>query len=379
MASAVHETLFYKRYQSRRAAESNAAQNGFRKGCHQPDVKCTRRTSVRVQLSAHNSMLNIITGGAGFLGSHLANALVNDGEQVVIVDNLSSGQVRNLSHSITSGRATYVFGDVAVSADRITSLLNDAVLGARVDRIWHLASPASPEAYSSHPWETLAVNSLGTMSLIEYGLAHGARFLFASTSEIYGDPLIHPQPESYYGNVDPIGPRSCYDEGKRFGEAAVATAVRSRGLDGRIVRLFNCYGPMMNQLDGRLIPGLIDAILNAAPFPIQGNGKQTRSMTYVDDAIALLRLVMERPQKTLQPVNVGNDDERTVEDIARILASVSGCEYKATYLPGREADPQRRNPDLTLARGYDWHPSVSLEDGLRVTYRWFMEKRLAFA
>src|ERR1700691_4139665 len=156
---------------------------------------------------------------------------------------------------------------------------------------------------------------MATMSLIELALAHKARFLYTSTSEIYGDPLVHPQPESYFGNVDPIGPRSCYDEGKRFGEAAVATGVRARGLDGRIVRFFNCYGPMMEQGDGRLIPALIDAIQKGKPLPVQGTGKQTRSMTYVDDAIALLRLVMERPQVALQPINVGNDDERSVEDI----------------------------------------------------------------
>ena len=324
-------------------------------------------------------MLNLITGGAGFLGSHLANALVDDGEEVLIVDNLSSGYVRNLSHSISSGRATFVFGDVAAPQKDVVELLDTALGGSRLGRIWHLASPASPEAYGPHPWETLAVNGLATMSLIEYALEHGATFLFSSTSEIYGDPLVHPQPESYFGNVDPIGPRSCYDEGKRFGEAAVAAAVRSRGLNGRLVRFFNCYGPSMDQADGRLIPALADALLKGEPMPIQGSGKQTRSMTFVDDAIALLRLVMERPQKSLQPINIGNDDERSVEEIARTLAGVAGQDYRAVYVAGREGDPQRRKPDLTLARTYGWTPSVSLEDGLRATYRWFAEERHAFA
>jgi nucleoside-diphosphate-sugar epimerase len=324
-------------------------------------------------------MLNLVTGGAGFLGSHLSNALVDDGEHVVILDNLSSGHVRNLEHAVSSGRATFIYGDVAVSADQISELLRDALAGASIDRIWHLASPASPDAYGAHPWETLAVNGLATMSLIELTLSHGARFLYTSTSEVYGDPLVHPQPESYYGNVDPIGPRSCYDEGKRFGEAAVATGVRTKGLDGRIVRFFNCYGPMMEQGDGRLIPALIDALLNGKPMPIQGTGKQTRSMTFVDDAIELLRLVMDRPQPVLQPINIGNDDERSVEDIARALAGVTGTVFNPAYESAREADPQRRRPDLTLARAYGWSPTTPLEEGLRITWRWFSEERLAFA
>jgi dTDP-glucose 4,6-dehydratase/UDP-glucuronate decarboxylase len=324
-------------------------------------------------------MLHLVTGGAGFLGSHLANALVDGGDEVIIVDNLSTGHVRNLEHAVSSGNATFIYGDIAVPASRIEMLLREALHGRVVDRIWHLASPASPDAYGEHPWETLAVNGLATMSLIDIALEHKARFLYTSTSEIYGDPLVHPQPESYFGNVDPIGPRSCYDEGKRFGEAAVATGVRARGLDGRLVRFFNCYGPMMEAGDGRLIPALIDAILKGQPLPIQGTGKQTRSMTFVDDAIELLRLVMERPQAKLQPINIGNDDERSVEDIARALAGVTGTPFNPHYESAREGDPQRRKPDLTLARGYGWSPTTSLEEGLRITWRWFTEERLAFA
>jgi nucleoside-diphosphate-sugar epimerase len=324
-------------------------------------------------------MLHLVTGGAGFLGSHLANALVDGGDQVIIVDNLSTGHVRNLEHCISSGRATFVYGDVAVPAAAILDLVANALGGERLDRIWHLASPASPEAYGEHPWETLAVNGMATMSLIDVALAHGARFLYSSTSEIYGDPLVHPQPESYFGNVDPIGPRSCYDEGKRFGEAAVAAGVRSRGLDGRLVRFFNCYGPMMELGDGRLIPALVEAIQAGRPLPIQGTGKQTRSMTFVDDAIALLRIVMERPQSTLQPINIGNDDERSVTEIAEALARVAGVPFDPVYEPAREGDPQRRRPDLTLARSYGWQPSTSLDDGLRITWQWFSEERLAFA
>jgi nucleoside-diphosphate-sugar epimerase len=172
-------------------------------------------------------MLHLVTGGAGFLGSHLANVLVDDGDDVVIIDNLSSGHVRNLEHAVSSGRTTFIYGDVTVPLERLEALLRDALRGRSVDRVWHLASPASPDAYGAHPWETLAVNGMATMSLIDFALQHKARFLYTSTSEIYGDPLVHPQPESYFGNVDPIGPRSCYDEGKRFGEAAVATALDS--------------------------------------------------------------------------------------------------------------------------------------------------------
>ncbi len=323
-------------------------------------------------------MLNLVTGGAGFLGSHLVNSLVDGGERAIIVDNLSTGHVRNLEHALSTGRATFVFADVAVSHSALVEIVASATK-ARIDRIYHLASPASPEAYGNDPWGTLAVNGIGTMSLIELALQHGARMLFSSTSEVYGDPLVHPQPESYFGNVDPIGPRSCYDEGKRFAEAAMAAASRARGLDGRLIRLFNCYGPGMSEADGRLIPALIDALLEKKPFPIHGTGQQTRSMTYVDDAVSLLRLVMNSSQKDLAPVNVGNDEESSVEEIARALAAVAGVEYNAVHLPAREQDPQRRKPDLTRARSLGWSPSTPLREGLRTTFRWFKEARLVYA
>lgn len=323
-------------------------------------------------------MLNLVSGGAGFVGSHLVNALVFSGEQVIVVDNLSTGHVRNLEYALSSGRATFAYADVAIPHLQLAKIIAGATR-TKIDRFFHLASPASPKAYSADPWGTLAVNGLGTMSLIEAALDHGARFLFASTSEIYGDPLVHPQPESYFGNVDPIGPRSCYDEGKRFGEAAVAAAVRTRKLDGRIVRLFNCYGPCMSEGDGRLIPALIEAAQTGKPFPIHGDGKQTRSMTYVSDAVDLIRRLMDTQQPTLAPVNVGNDDERSVEEIARALASVVGIEYTAEYLVPREADPQRRRPDLSRAKSLGWSPSTSLEEGLHATYAWFCESRLAYA
>ncbi|MBV9648082.1 MAG: NAD-dependent epimerase/dehydratase family protein, partial [Candidatus Eremiobacteraeota bacterium] len=181
--------------------------------------------------------------------------------------------------------------------------------------------------------------------------------------------------ETYFGNVNPIGPRSCYDEGKRFAEAAIAAAVRSRGLDSRIVRFFNCYGPRMEGGDGRLVPALVDAAMNGRKFPIHGTGKQTRSLTYIDDAIRLLMLVEALPLSGLQPVNVGNDDERSVEEVGRTLAGLVGVPFAAEYLPPREEDPQRRRPDLTFARSLGWAPKTRLEDGLRRTYDWFVQQR----
>jgi nucleoside-diphosphate-sugar epimerase len=217
------------------------------------------------------------------------------------------------------------------------------------------------------------------MSLIELALEYGASLLYTSTSEVYGDPLVHPQPESYFGNVDPIGPRSCYDEGKRFGEAAVAAAVRTKGLSGRIVRLFNCYGPRMDAADGRLIPALIDAALGGKRLPIHGTGQQTRSMTYVSDAVELILTVAEMEHARLQPVNVGNDDERSILAIAEAVARAVGVPFDPEFLEARPDDPQRRKPDLTLARSLGWAPSTALEDGLQQTVSWFRTERMSFA
>ncbi|MGH7728143.1 MAG: NAD-dependent epimerase/dehydratase family protein [Vulcanimicrobiaceae bacterium] len=320
----------------------------------------------------------LVTGGAGFLGSHLVNSLVADGRRVIAIDNLSTGRVANLAGALESGSATFVFADVATTPQRLREIAATAKIAA-IETIYHLASPASPEAYGRHPWETLAVNGTGTMSLIELALERGARFVFASTSEIYGDPLVHPQPEDYFGNVDPVGPRSCYDEGKRFGEAAVAAAVRARELDGRIVRFFNCYGPAMERGDGRLIPQFMEAALDGKPFPVHGSGLQTRSLTYVADAIALLRRFAELPAPRLGPINVGNDDERTVLEIARAIAEIANVPLRCEHLPAREGDPQRRRPDLAYARSIGWSPATTLGDGLRRTLDWFRADRFSYA
>jgi dTDP-glucose 4,6-dehydratase/UDP-glucuronate decarboxylase len=323
-------------------------------------------------------LISLVTGGAGFLGSHLVDRLIAGGDEVLVLDNLSTGRLANIEGPLATGAATFIYGDCAAGTSTLQGYLRTAKV-KKLDRIFHLASPASPEAYGAHPWETLAVNSLGTMALIDIAVEHGATFVYSSTSEIYGDPLVHPQPESYFGNVDPIGPRSCYDEGKRFGEAAVAAGVAARGLDGRIVRFFNCYGPRMERGDGRLIPALIDAALSKKPLPIQGTGQQTRSMTFAADAIELLLLVATAPQAELQPVNIGNDDERSVEEIARVFARVAGIPFEATYSSGRPGDPQRRRPDIMVARSLGWSPTTDLETGLAETYRWFGGERLAFA
>ncbi len=323
-------------------------------------------------------MLSLVTGGAGFVGSHLVDALLRRGDDVIIVDDLSTGNVRNIGAATESGRATFLYLDVAQTTEVLRSTLEPALAGRRLDRIFHLASPASPDAYQAHPWETLAVNGLGTMSLIDIALEHEARFLFTSTSEIYGDPLVHPQPEGYFGNVDPIGIRACYDEGKRFAEAAVSVAVRSRGLDGRLTRFFNCYGARMSQADGRLIPALAEAVAAGRPFPIHGTGMQTRSMTYIDDAIRLLMTVAESAPAAFQPVNIGNDEERTVLEIAEAFAKAAGVPFVVEHLPGREGDPQRRKPDLTFARSLGWEPQVGLEEGLRATIAWLAEVSLTY-
>ncbi|MEO6990207.1 MAG: NAD-dependent epimerase/dehydratase family protein [Candidatus Baltobacteraceae bacterium] len=323
--------------------------------------------------------MNLITGGAGFLGSHLVDALVDRGDRAIVVDNVSTGHVRNLEHGLSSGRATFVYADVAVPYPRLAEIVANATK-AKIDRIYHLASPGGPQAYRNDPWGTLAVNGLATMSLIELALEHGARFLFASSAAVYADPLVHPQTESDGGNVAALGPRSAYDEGKRFGEAAVAAAVRSRALDGRIARLFNCYGPGIDRDGDGLVPALIDALLEGNPLPIHGNGRQRRSLLYVDDAVELIVLAMESVARALAPIDVGSDDERSVEEIARTLVGIAGMTNAPfAHLPARLDDPRRRRPDLTRAASLGWSPSTGLADGLRATYNWVREARLVFA
>jgi nucleoside-diphosphate-sugar epimerase len=323
-------------------------------------------------------MLSLVTGGAGFLGSHLVDTLIARGDEVIIVDNLSSGSLRNIDGALTGGRATFVYLDVGQPLCEIREPIVKAARYNPIGQIFHMASPASPDAYGARPWETLCVNAVGTMALIDLALEQHSRLIYASTSEIYGDPLVHPQPESYFGNVDPIGPRACYDEGKRFGEAALSVAVSRRGLDGRIVRFFNCYGPRMSNADGRLIAALSDAVMANLPLPIHGDGRQTRSMTFVDDAIRLLMIVASAPQSELAPVNIGSDEERTVLDIAETFARLAGVRFAVKHLEPRPGDPRRRRPDLTKARSMGYAPRTTLDDGLATTIAWLRNSAGAY-
>jgi nucleoside-diphosphate-sugar epimerase len=310
----------------------------------------------------------VVTGAAGFVGSHLVDRLVSEGAHVIAVDNLLTGKLANLEDAIGRGRCTYVFADVS-DGPAVQRLVLD--VSRDIDEIYHLAPPASPEAYGAFPWQTLCVNSLGTMAMLDLAGTTGARMLYTSTSEVYGDPLEHPQRETYFGNVNPIGPRACYDEGKRFGEAAVSVARATRGVDARLVRIFNCYGPRMDTADGRLIPALFTAASSGAPFPLHGDGSQTRSLTYVDDLVSGLLCVLRASMPDFTPVNLGAEDERTVAEIAHAVARVAGVPYETISLESRPEDPRRRKPVIDIARSLGWSPVTSLETGLAHTYAWY--------
>jgi nucleoside-diphosphate-sugar epimerase len=320
----------------------------------------------------------LVTGGAGFVGSHLVDRLVRTGEHVFVLDDLSTGRLANLERPIRDGDVTFVYEDVAGTLTTLRAALA-AMPNLKLGAIYHLASPASPEAYGSMPWQTIAANVIGTMSLVELALEYRATMLFSSTSEVYGDPLVDPQPETYFGNVNPVGPRACYDEGKRCGEAVMSVAAHSRGLDARIVRIFNCYGPRMDSGDGRLVPSLLAAARAGLPLPIHGDGSQRRSMTYVDDLIDGLLCVANARHIGFGPVNLGADDERTVLEIAEAAAAAAGIEPVYEYGPPRPEDPQRRRPDATRARLLGWSPRVDLADGLRRTYAWMADDALEYA
>lgn len=320
----------------------------------------------------------LVTGGAGFLGSHLVDRLIADGERVIIIDNLLTGNIANIESALATGKATFIFGDVTMPLGELKDLLNKAD-AYRLKAIYHLASPASPEAYGAHPWETLQVNGCATMSLIDLALEHNAVMFFASTSEVYGDPLVHPQPESYFGNVNPVGPRACYDEGKRFGEAAMSVAISKRGLSGRIMRVFNCYGPRMDIGDGRVIPAFLEALRDSKPLPIHGDGQQTRSMTYVEDLVDGIMAVMRHRTSVALPINLGSEEEKTILEIAVAMTTVAGVPLEIERLELRPEDPKRRKPDVTLATSIGWSASTSLHSGLTKTWAWFQSTSLLYA
>ncbi len=310
----------------------------------------------------------LVAGGSGFVGSHLCRRLLGDGHAVVCVDNLVTGRRANVAD--LEDHADFDFVDADVTE------LRTAALPGPVDVVLHLASPASPVDYDRLPLETLAVNSAGTWRLLEIAREVGARFVFVSTSEVYGDPLVHPQPETYWGNVDPVGPRACYDEGKRFGEALVTSWRRVHGVPAAIVRVFNTYGPAMRLEDGRVVPAFLSAYLAGSPLPIQGDGTQTRSYMYVSDLVEGLVHVARDPELDGLVLNIGNPEEVSVLELAARLLAITGSEAGTTFVAGRPGDPQQRCPDIArMTERYGWRPGVDLDDGLRRTVAWLEEAR----
>jgi dTDP-glucose 4,6-dehydratase len=301
----------------------------------------------------------LVTGAAGFLGSHLCDALLATGDHVVGVDNLVTGSLANLAHLSNEPRFAFVEQDITESFD----------VGA-IDYIFNFASPASPVDYMKHGIETLRVGSVGTLNCLDLARRYEAKFLISSTSECYGDPKEHPQKESYWGNVNPIGPRSVYDESKRFAEAAVMAYHRYHRVDTRIVRIFNTYGPRLQLNDGRVISNLLKQALLGEPMTIYGNGMQSRSFCYVSDEIdGILRLAASEEHL---PINIGNPTEFTILDCVRLVQKVTGSNSEIKFAPMPEDDPRQRKPDITKARTLlGWEPKINLEAGLRLSLPYF--------
>ena len=302
----------------------------------------------------------VVTGGAGFLGSHLCERLVADGCEVTCLDDLSTGSAANVAHLLDSGSFQLIRTDVT----------NFVHVPGRVDAVLHFASPASPVDYLRRPIATLKVGSLGTLHALGLAKEKGARFLLASTSETYGDPQVHPQPESYWGHVNPVGPRGVYDEAKRFAEALTMAYRRTHGVDTAIVRIFNTYGPRMRPDDGRAIPTFIRQALAGEPLTVAGDGSQTRSICYVDDLVdGLLRLLWS---DLPGPVNIGNPHELSMLALAEWIRTIIGSDSPITLVPRPEDDPSVRQPDITLARTeLGWEPTVPVSTGLLRTIDWF--------
>jgi dTDP-glucose 4,6-dehydratase len=304
----------------------------------------------------------VITGGAGFLGSHLCERFLRDGHQVICIDNLLTGSADNIAHLI---KKDFVFEHYDVT--------NYISVDGPVDAVLHFASPASPIDYIKFPIQTLKVGSLGTHKALGLAKAKDAKFLLASTSEVYGDPLLHPQTEDYWGNVNPIGPRGVYDEAKRFAEALVMAYHRSHGLDTRIVRIFNTYGPRMRINDGRVVPAFCSQAITGQPITVFGDGTQTRSFCYVDDLVeGIVRLLNSNYS---EPVNIGNPREMTMLEFADIILKITGANVPVIHQPLPENDPKTRQPDISLARKLlGWEPEITLEEGLAKTIPYFRKK-----
>lgn len=310
----------------------------------------------------------IVTGGAGFIGSHLCDRLVKRGDKVICLDNLITGSLKNIAHLMSRGNFYFTDHDVVkkFKSRKFT----------KIDEIYHLASPADPNvkskfSYMALPFETMQVNTVGTWNMCELALKNRAKLSFASTSEVYGDPEISPQDESYRGNVSTTGPRSVYDESKRFGETIVAAYVREKGLDGRITRIFNTYGPRMNPEEGRSIVSFIRQATRGLPITVYGNGKQTRSFCYIDDQVDGQIKVMEKGEKG-SIFNIGNDQEMTILELAQMIKDLTGSASRIIFEPLPDDDPKQRKPDISHALGeLGWKPKVQLEEGLTATIEYF--------
>jgi UDP-glucuronate decarboxylase len=301
----------------------------------------------------------LVTGGAGFIGSNLCEALLTADHTVVAVDNLITGHMRNVHALLPHPK----FSFIEVRTEDLPIL--------DVDAVFHLASPASPVGYGEHPLETLSANSQGTWRVLEVCRQVGASFLMASTSEIYGDPLEHPQKESYFGNVDPIGPRSCYDEGKRFSEALTVSCRQTYGIDTRIVRIFNCYGPRNGLEDGRMIPSFISQALHGEPITVFGDGSQTRSLCYVEDLVRGLAAALLTPGTCGGVYNLGNPDERSILEFAELVKELSNSQSPIIHRDGRPGEIAMRKPDISRAiRELHWAPTVDVREGLLRTINW---------
>jgi dTDP-glucose 4,6-dehydratase len=304
----------------------------------------------------------VVTGGAGFLGSHLCDFLMAKGYKVFCVDNLITGSIKNIEHLLDN--PCFNFKKINVT--------KPFKIKGKVDYILHFASPASPVTYMAHPIPTLKVGALGTYHCLGMAKAKKAKFLLASTSEIYGSPLEHPQKESYWGNVNPVGPRAVYDEAKRFAEAITMAYHKAHKIDTRIVRIFNTYGPRMRLDDGRAVPNFIYQALHNKPLTLYGKGKQTRSFCFVSDLIKGIYKLMNANINA--PVNLGNPKEVTVAYLAKKIIKIANSNSRIKYLPLPQDDPQRRKPDIARAKRYlDWQPRVGLEEGLVATIDWFKE------
>ncbi len=305
----------------------------------------------------------VITGAAGFIGSHLAETLLDRGYAVIGIDNLLTGDIANIAHLAGNPDFQFIKHDVT----------NYIYIDGPVDYVLHWASPASPIDYLELPIPTLKVGALGTHKALGLAKAKGARFVIASTSEVYGDPLEHPQKESYWGNVNPIGPRGVYDEAKRFAEAMTVAYHRYHGLDTKIVRIFNTYGPRMRVRDGRAVPAFISQALRNEDVTIFGDGSQTRSFTYITDLVdGIIRLMLSEVN---DPVNIGNPREMTLKALAETIVRMTGSSSRLVYRPLPEDDPKVRQPDITRARTLlGWEPKVNVEDGLKITIEYFRTK-----